>query len=80
MYRRSQVPPNKHANLSARDFRLMIFYDYSDGVTAPDCIQKLTQLFGSRAPDQATVLKWYERFGAGNFDFDNDEDDETREH
>ena len=52
-------------DLTKRDFRAMIVYDYKNGLTADKCSTSLTEAFGGPAPSRATVDNWFREFRMG---------------
>lgn len=58
--------------ISNRDFRVMIFYDFRYGLTPQHCVKKLNSLFGDEAPSETTVYKWFAEFKRGRSTFDDD--------
>lgn len=41
--------------ISHRDFRVMLFYDFRYGVTTQKCVVKPNSLFGNEAPSKSMV-------------------------
>jgi histone-lysine N-methyltransferase SETMAR len=66
------APAAKLPTPCVRDFRVMIFYDFTDGLTAKECCQKLARIFKKNAPKKTMVFKWFQRFSTGHFNFDDD--------
>lgn len=58
--------------ISNRDFRVMIFYDFRYGLTPQQCVEKLSSLFGDEAPSKTMVYKWFVEFKRGRPTFDDD--------
>ena len=52
-------------DLSRRDFRAMIFYDYKKSLMADECHSSLLRVFGEAAPSRATVGNWFREFSRG---------------
>ena len=52
-------------DLSQRDFRAMMYYDYCQGKSFQECFQSLKHCFGDRSPSKATVCRWFRQFLSG---------------
>ncbi|XP_026760939.1 histone-lysine N-methyltransferase SETMAR-like [Galleria mellonella] len=48
--------------LSRKDFRAMIFYDFKSSLSPQDCAARLQNAFGREAPCLSTVRRWYAEF------------------
>ena len=48
--------------LSRRDFRVMMYYDYLKGLHPEESFATLTRYFGKSAPCRATVFNWFREF------------------
>ena len=51
--------------LTIRDFRAMIYYDYMKGISISESFSTLGKTFGKQAPSKACVCKWYKEFKLG---------------
>lgn len=51
--------------LSRENFRGMIFYDFTKGLSQQECFESLKKCFGDRAPTLQTVYNWYNEFKRG---------------
>ena len=49
-------------DLSRRDFRTMMYYDYYQGKSFQECFQSLKHCFGDQSPSKATVFRWFRQF------------------
>jgi Transposase. len=58
--------------ISSRDFRVMIFYDFRYGLTPKQCVEKLISVFGDAAPSKTMVYKWFAEFKRERPTFDDD--------
>ena len=60
-------------DLSRRDFRVMMYYDYFHGKYFQECFQSLKRCFGDQSPSKATVFRWFRQFmsGAGTLEDNN---------
>ena len=61
--------------LTRRDIRAMIYYDYKSAFTADQSHERLAQALGDSAPSVATVKNWFAEFRRGRQSLD----DEPRE-
>ena len=52
-------------DLTRRDFRAMIMYDYEKRLTAHKCFTSLTEAFGGSAPSKVTVGNCFREFRMG---------------
>ena len=52
-------------DLSRRDFRAMMYYDYCQGKSFQECFQSLKRCFGGQSPSKATVFRWFRQFMSG---------------
>ena len=52
-------------DLSRRDFRAMMHYDYCQGKSFQECFQSLTLCLGIKSPSKATVYRWFRQFMSG---------------
>jgi histone-lysine N-methyltransferase SETMAR len=57
-------------DLSARDFRLLILYDFRSNLTATQSHQRITAAFPGDHPSYSTVRYWFERFSHGQLNID----------
>ena len=46
-------------DLSRRDFRTMMYYDFCQGKSFQECFQSLKYCFGDQSPAKATVFRWF---------------------
>ena len=51
--------------LSERDFRAMIYYDFLKGLSAVDIHKSLATVFGKNGPSISTIYKWFKEFKCG---------------
>lgn len=58
--------------ISNRDIRVMIWYDFKSKLSAHDCHNRLKAAIGERAPAINTVQKWYREYTRGRDHFDDD--------
>ena len=52
-------------DLSRRDFRAILYYDYCQGKSFQECFQSLLHYFGDQSPSKATVLRGFRQFMSG---------------
>ena len=52
-------------DLSRRDFRATMYYDYCQGKSFQECFQSLKHCFGDQSPSKATVFRWFRQFMSG---------------
>ena len=52
-------------DLSRRDFRAMMYYDYCQGKSFQECFQSLKHCFGAQFPPKATIFRWFRQFMSG---------------
>ena len=52
-------------DLSRRDFRAMMYYDYCQGKSFQECFKSLKHCFGDQSPSKATVFRWFRQFMSG---------------
>lgn len=62
-------------DLTRKDFRAMIFYDFKSSLSPHECSTRLQNAFGVEAPHLSTVRRWYAEFNRGRVSLD----DEFRE-
>ena len=48
--------------LTRKNFRAMIYYDFPRGLSRQEYIDQLISTFGDVAPSYATVKRWYNEF------------------
>lgn len=60
-------------NLSSRDFRLLMLYDFRSGLTAADSHRRIIAAFPSDSPSYSTVRFWFDRFRSGVESLDDSE-------
>lgn len=58
--------------LTDRDFRAMIYYDFKKGLTVTGALQSLSVTFGKIAPSRATVYRLYSDFKRGRAHLESD--------
>jgi len=51
--------------ISRREFRAMIFYDFKVGLTPKQCTERLKLAFVDESPSQMTVYEWFAEFKRG---------------
>ena len=51
--------------LSERDFRAKIYYDFLKGLSAADTHKSLATVFGKYGPSILTIYKWFKEFKCG---------------
>ena len=49
-------------DLSRRDFRAMMYFDYCQGKSFQECFQSLKHCFGDQSPPKAAVFRWFRQF------------------
>ena len=54
-----------NVDLSRRDFRAMMYYDYCQGQSFQECFQSLKHCFGEKYLSKATVFRWFRQFMSG---------------
>ena len=59
------VPSASSVDLSRRDFRAMVYYDYCQEKSFQECFQSLKHCFGDQSPAKATVFRWFRQFMSG---------------
>ena len=52
-------------DLSRRDFRAMMNYEYCQGNSFQKCFLNLKHCFGDQSPFKATVFRWFRQFMSG---------------
>ena len=52
-------------DLSRRDFRAMMCYDYCQGKSFQECFQSLKHCLGVQSLSKATVFRWFNQFMSG---------------
>ena len=52
-------------DLSRRDFRVMMYYDYCQGKSVQECFQSLQHCFGDQSPSKASIFRWFRQFMSG---------------
>ena len=52
-------------DLSRRDFRAMMYYDYCQRKSFQVCFQSLKHCFGYQSPSKATISRWLRQFMSG---------------
>ena len=52
-------------DLSRRDLRAMLNYDYCQGKSIEECFQSLKHCFGDQSPSKATSSRWFRQFMSG---------------
>ena len=62
---KGDVSSASNVDLSRRDFRAMLYYDYCQGKSLQECFQILKQCTGDQSPPKATVFKWFRQFMSG---------------
>ena len=60
-------------DLSQRDFRAMMYYDYCQGKSFQECFQSLKRCFEDQLPSKATVFRWFRQFMSGERTLEDDE-------
>jgi histone-lysine N-methyltransferase SETMAR len=58
--------------LSQRDFRVMIFYDFKRGFSYTECHENLVKTFGEGAPSKSTINFWFNEFKRGRHTFEDE--------
>ena len=53
------------ADLSRRDFRATVYYDFCQGKSFQECFKSLKHCFGDQSPTKATVFGWFNQFMSG---------------
>ena len=49
-------------DLSRRDFRAMVCYDYCQGNSFQERFESLKLCFGDQSPSEATIFRWFRQF------------------
>ena len=49
-------------DLSRRDFRAVMYFDYCQGKSFQECFQSLKHCFGDQSPPKAAVFRWFRQF------------------
>ena len=62
---KGDVSSASSVDLSRRDFRAMMYYDYCQGKSFQECFQSLKHCFGDQSPPTATVFMWFREFMSG---------------
>ena len=52
---KGDVSSASSVDLSRRDFRAMMYYDYCQGKSFQECFQSLKHCFGDQSPPKATI-------------------------
>ena len=52
-------------DLSLRDFRAMMYYDYCQGKSIQECFQSLKHCFGDQSPPETTIFRWIRHLMSG---------------
>ncbi|XP_061705471.1 histone-lysine N-methyltransferase SETMAR-like [Cydia pomonella] len=58
--------------LTRRDFRVMIYYDFKKGLKPQECFELLVSTFGESACSRATVFNWFAEFKRGRETFEDE--------
>lgn len=58
--------------LNRRDFRVLIYYEFKNGLKQQQCFDKLTETFPGTAPSRATVFNWFAEFKRGRGSLEDD--------
>lgn len=53
-------------------FRVMMFYDFKQGISYDQCHQTLVRIFGEDAPSKSQVNFWYNEFKRGRHSFEDE--------
>ena len=62
MFGKGDMSSASSVDLSRRDFRAMMHYDYCQGKSFQECFQSLKHCFGEQSPSKATVFRWSRHF------------------
>ena len=62
---KGDVSSASSVDLSRRDFRAMMYYDYCLGKSFHKCFQSLKHCFGDQSPSKGTVFRWFRQFLSG---------------
>lgn len=60
------------SQLSRRDFRVVILYNFKRGLSAEECLNEMISVFEDSCPSRSTVFRWYKQFQRGIFALDDD--------
>ena len=52
-------------DLSRRDFRAMMYYDFCQGNFFQEYLQSLKRCFGDQSQSRATVFRWFRQYMSG---------------
>ena len=52
-------------DLSRRDFRAMMYYDYCQQKSFQECFQSSKHYFGHQSPSEATIFRWFRQLMSG---------------
>nr|XP_026496311.1 uncharacterized protein LOC113400850 [Vanessa tameamea] len=60
------------SELTRRDFRAIIFYNFKRGLSADDFVSELKFVLNEKAPSHSSVYRWYKQFQRGDLNFSDD--------
>ena len=60
------------ATLTKRDFRAIIYFNFSRGLSKEDCFKEISEVFSNDCPSVRTVERWYLQFRRGVFDLEDE--------
>ena len=60
----------ENLNLSRKDLRLLILYEYHLGHTATEAKQNICSAMGNNVISYNTVASWFKKFKQGNYNID----------
>ena len=65
MFGKADMSSASSVDLSRRDFRAIMYYDYCQGKSFQECFQSLKHCFGNQSPSKASVFRWFRQFMSG---------------
>ena len=60
-------------DLSQRDFRAMMYYDFCQEKSFQGCFQSLKRCFGDQSPPKATIFRWFRQLMSGERTLEDDD-------
>ena len=62
----------KMADLTRRDLRVVILYNFKRCLSADDCANEIKSVFPEEAPSLSTIYRWYKQFEREDFNLSDD--------
>ena len=58
------------ADLSRRDFRVIMLHCFKRGLSAEACTEEMKMVWGDEAPSRSNIFMWFREFQHGQFDLE----------